>query len=74
MTGPLFACFPMCWTFLALGLVGVVVYVAGMTGPAADPPAPTVEPAGPRPPYWVLPATAAVIVAVLALLSLVCEW
>jgi hypothetical protein len=73
---PLFACFPMCMTFVALGIMGVVVVEFGLSNPIPgdDQPAPTDEPSpygitGP-PPWWVI----ALMLLALALLMLVLGW
>ena len=59
---PLLACFPVCLTFVALGILALLVFVTGMVGagPGAateevDPAAPPVDerPTGP-PPWWVI--------------------
>lgn len=70
---PLLACFPVCLTFVAIGIVAAVVVAFGMysreplTGEeAANPDAP---PSG-RPPLWVLP----LMLLVAALLMLVLGW
>lgn len=44
---PAFACFPVCSTFLALGLIGVVVVLAGWHRTAGRPAAPSAPPAAP---------------------------
>ena len=52
--GPLFACFPMCTTLLALGVFGLLVVIAGAYH-HPDPPAAVGEPPVPAhaPPVWV---------------------
>jgi hypothetical protein len=78
---PLFACLPVCLTFVALGIVGLIVVVTGAYH-ALDLPAPAdgTEPPGPKPgefapPWWLfvlLPA--AVILLTLLTLWLAPEW
>jgi hypothetical protein len=69
---PLFACFPVCLTFVAIALIGVLVVVFGLANhiPGDDQPATTDAPrasAGP-PPWWVLP------LMLLALAALMLAW
>jgi hypothetical protein len=78
---PLFACFPVCLTFVALGILALLVVVTGMVGPGpgadADPPDPAPDrepqpgdpPTGP-PPWWVV----VLIFAAVALAFLSLEW
>jgi len=55
---PLFACFPVCLTFVALGFLALLVIVTGMIGPGAtpdpsEPPIPAHDPEpGTGPPSW----------------------
>ena len=60
---PLYACFPVCLTFVALAVVGLLVVATGMVGPGPGASAPTEHPGadpaaagsghGP-PPWWVI--------------------
>ena len=72
MSLPLFACFPICFFFTSLVIVGVIMYLAGAGATASDA-ARAVAPAGTRPPWWVVPAVLAAAVALLLLLSLVTD-
>ncbi len=70
---PLFACFPVCLTFVAIGIVGVIVVALGMYNRAPIDPAPADEPSrygttGP-PPWWVLPFMMLVLTAVMLMLA-----
>ncbi|MBA4066970.1 MAG: hypothetical protein C0501_25330 [Isosphaera sp.] len=50
---PVFACFPVCLTFVSLALVGLIVVAAGVVRPSADPPpAPGAPVPGTGPPPW----------------------
>ena len=57
---PLFACFPVCLTFVALGILALLVLVTGMVGPG--PGASATETPNPQrdygttgpPPWWVV--------------------
>lgn len=73
---PLLACFPVCMTFVAIGIVGAVVVALGMYNrtPLNAPPGGETEPSrydttGP-PPWWFLP----VVFAVLTVVMLVLAW
>jgi hypothetical protein len=71
---PLFACFPVCLTFVAIALVGVLVVVFGLANriPGDDQPGTNGAPqagTGP-PPWWVLP----LMLLALAALMLVLAW
>jgi hypothetical protein len=68
---PLVACFPVCLTFVALGLLALLVLATGMVGPApgaaegedAAPPAFRGDgPTGP-PPWWVVVLIVLAVVA-----------
>ena len=65
---PLFACVPVCFLFPSLGVIGVLMYLAGAG--RGEPPPPAGVP-GPRPPYWVAPAVLLVALVALLLVSLV---
>lgn len=67
---PLIGCFPVCSLFLALGIVGVITYIAGAG--SGDPESPPAE-SFPRPPYWVVPVVLLAAVVVLLLLSMVTD-
>ena len=70
---PLFACFPVCLTFVAIGIVGVIVVASGMYNRAPLPGEEVPEADGPpsgRPPLWVLP----LMMLVLTLVMLVLNW
>jgi hypothetical protein len=76
---PLFACFPVCMTFVALVIVGAAVVVFGMSTAAPNPdrPAPPDDPSrsgttGP-PPWWTLPLMLLAL-ALLLLLALAWYW
>jgi hypothetical protein len=65
-----FACLPVCLTFLALGVLGLIVVATGAYH-ALDPPDPA-QPTGPgerAPPWWVfvLIPTAAVVLTLLVI-------
>ena len=73
---PLFACFPVCLTFVAIGIVGVLVVAMGMYNrtPLDDKPEPASGPSpygvtGP-PPWWVFP----LMLLAVALVMLVLAW
>jgi hypothetical protein len=75
---PLFACFPVCLTFVAIGIVMVIVVACGMANrvPGDDAPAPDAAPAragaaGP-PPWWVLPLM--LLALTLVMLALAWYW
>lgn len=63
--GPLFACMPMCTTFVALGIFGLFVVIAG----AYHHPEPTDAPAEPAPPSHAPPIWVFVLISVLAVLT-----
>lgn len=71
---PLFACFPVCLTFVAIGIVGAIVVALGMYNRTPiDRPADADEPSrygttGP-PPWWVLPLMMLVLTAVMLVLA-----
>ena len=75
MTTPL-ACVPVCWTFAALFLIGVLMYAAGAgRGDPDETPAATLDPStagrsGP-PPWWVIVLIFVGVVGGMLLLSLV---
>lgn len=59
---PLLACFPVCMTLSAIGLIGAVMLVFNLGNPIPgdDQPAPAVAPRDPNqkmgpPPWWVFP-------------------
>jgi hypothetical protein len=73
---PLFACFPVCLTFVAIGIVGLIVVGLGMYNrtPLEDKQEPPSGPApygatGP-PPWWVFP----LMLLAVALVMLVLAW
>ena len=75
---PLFACFPVCMTFVGIALVGLVVVVLDLANrpPADEQPAsgPATDPAatgktGP-PPWWVM----VLMVVAIAVTMLVLRW
>lgn len=69
---PLFACFPVCLTFVAIGIVAVVVVAFGMynqTAPLNDETSADAPPSE-RPPLWVLP----LMMLALLLLMMVLNW
>ena len=68
---PLFACFPVCMTFVSLGLVGVIMYFAGAGRTELAPPTSN-EPQH-RPPYWIAPVVLLAATIILLLLSLVTD-
>ena len=77
---PLFACFPVCLTFVALAVVGLLVMVAGMYSSGANPTdaeAPpemrsSVDDANTGPPrWWVIVAIFAAVLAAGVLLALI---
>jgi hypothetical protein len=80
---PLFACFPVCLTFVALGLLALLVFVTGMVGPG---PGATTElgddPAGERydgptgpPAWWVIVLIFAAVTAAFFFLNWVgADW
>jgi hypothetical protein len=60
---PVFACFPVCLTFVALGILALLVFITGMVGPGPGATADADETAAaPRyddratgpPPWWVI--------------------
>jgi hypothetical protein len=64
---PLFACFPVCLTFVALGVLALLVFVTGMVGAgpgasASDRPIPEPEYELTGPPRWWV--TALIFIAV----------
>lgn len=66
---PLYACFPICLTFVALAVLGMLVFVTGVYSREQLPdaaPAPTDEGPSGRPPLWV-----AVLIFVAVLLHFV---
>ncbi len=74
---PLFACFPVCMTFVALGILAVLVIATGVVGPGsgADPdpldtaaPEPNYGTTGP-PRWWVVVLIFAAVVVVFLLLN-----
>jgi hypothetical protein len=72
---PLFACFPVCLTFVAIGILGLIVVVLGMynRAPLEDRPEAADEPSrygvtGP-PPWWVLPLMLLAVAAVMLVLA-----
>lgn len=60
---------PLCPLFTAAGVLGVILYAAGVGGADAKPDGPAAE----RPPYWVALAVLAATTVFLLLLSLVTE-
>ena len=80
---PLFACFPVCLTFIALGLLALLVFVTGMVGPGpgaaagpGDGPVPEryQGPTGP-PPWWVILLIFAAVTAAFFVLNWVgADW
>jgi hypothetical protein len=71
---PLFACFPVCLTFVALAIIALIVVALGMANriPGDDEPkpdAPSDGTTGP-PPWWVLP----LMLLVIALVMLALAW
>ena len=71
---PLFACFPVCLTFVAIAIVMVIVVVFGLSNRVpgddeADPNATPTAGTGP-PPWWVLP----LMLLALAVVMLVLAW
>ena len=75
---PLFACFPVCLTFVAIGIVGAIVVALGMYNrtPLEDRPEPanTRSPYGVTgpPPWWVLPLM--MLAVALVMLALAWYW
>jgi hypothetical protein len=77
---PLFACFPVCLTFVSIAIIGVIVVVFDMANRVStdEPPEPadgapaasTPQSAAGLPPLWVFPVT----LLVLAVLLLVLAW
>ena len=75
---PLFACFPVCMTFVAIGIVMVIVVVGGLANRVPGDDAPIDPDANPGartgatgpPPWWVLP----LMLLVLTLVMLVLAW
>jgi hypothetical protein len=70
---PLFACFPVCLTFVAIGIIGVIALLCGLTNRLPEDDAPLSEPtptpgSGP-PPLWVLPVMLLVLTAVMLALA-----
>jgi len=74
---PLFACFPVCMMFVALGILAVAILILDVVNrvPRDDRPANAIAPRDPKqvmgpPPWWVLP----VMMLVLTLVMLVLAW
>ena len=76
---PLFACFPVCMTLVALGILALLVIATGVVGPGpgaspeeldAGTPAPDDGPTGP-PPWWVVVLIFAAVAVVFLLLNYV---
>jgi len=72
---PLFACFPVCMTFVAIGIVGLVVVMVmgtnrdGPNAPDADPTADATTETDPGfPPLWVVALIFAVVLLHFAVL------
>jgi hypothetical protein len=70
---PLFACFPVCLTFVAIGIIGVIALLCGLTNRLPEDDAPPPEPvttagSGP-PPLWVLPLMLLVLTVVMLVLG-----
>jgi hypothetical protein len=72
---PLFACFPVCLTFVAIGIVGLIVVALGMYNrtPLEDRSDPATEPSrydvtGP-PPWWVFPLMLLAVAVVMLVLA-----
>ena len=72
---PLFACFPVCLTFVAIGIVGAIVVALGMYNhtPLDERPEPANEPprydaTGP-PPWWTFPLMLLAVVLVMLVLA-----
>lgn len=72
MSPPL-ACVPVCFFFSALGLIGVIAFLAGWGGLGGEEPAVSDRPAGPRPPWWVAVVVLAVVSIGLLVLSFFTE-
>jgi hypothetical protein len=73
---PLFACFPVCLFFVALGFVALVVVASGMANriPGDDQPGPAGRPWSPPgqtgpPPWWAIALMAAALIAFLLALA-----
>ncbi|MDY3556261.1 hypothetical protein R5W24_005424 [Gemmata sp. JC717] len=70
---PLFACFPVCLTFVALGLIGAVMLAFGLGNriPGDDEPSAATADAKPYPPppLWVFPVTLLILVLVMLVLA-----
>lgn len=71
---PLFACFPVCLTFVAIGIVAAIVVAFGMYNrlPQEEEAAAEATPATGLPPLWVFPAV--LVLAILAMLLLGWYW
>lgn len=71
---PLFACFPVCLTFVAIGIVGVIVVAFGLYNrlPQEEDAAADARPATGPPPLWVFPVV--LVLAILAMLVLGWYW
>lgn len=73
---PLLACFPVCMTLVALGILMLLVIATGAVGPGAEPeaianqrpPEPEYEKSGP-PPWWVVMLIFAAVAAVALLMN-----
>ena len=63
---PLFACFPVCLTFVALAFVALLVMATGMLGPGADPDPPAAPVAEEPPDPATGPPSALVFVLIFA--------
>ena len=48
---PLFACFPVCLTFVGIAILALLVFATGMVGPAPTAPAEEAESKTPQPRY-----------------------
>jgi hypothetical protein len=70
---PLLACFPVCMTFVAIGIVGAIVVAFGMYNQEStgEEESETAAASG-RPPLWVLPLM--MLAAALVMLALAWYW
>ncbi|MDB5307553.1 MAG: hypothetical protein JWO38_1755 [Gemmataceae bacterium] len=75
---PLFACFPVCMTFVSLSIVGAIMILAGAgrdglpeSGGDEQPAPGSPETAGGPPPWWVVVLIFAAVLVGMLLLSLV---
>jgi hypothetical protein len=72
---PLFACFPVCLTFVSIAVIGVIVVVFGLSnGVPLDDAAAPAEARQPRalPPLWIFPV--ALLILTVVMFSLAWYW